>query len=123
MSYNNEVYDEFYNAEFTKIPYIFRFGNLRVKVAIALMVLLCAAFCVLPVILLTMHIPGGLRALLTLAMITASIAGWMVVALAYEKRAARKATAFYFRHQAYETQRAEERLRKWRTDYLKNYRE
>ena len=116
MSYNNEVYDEFYNAEFTKIPYVFRFGNLRVKVAIALMVLLCAAFCVLPVILLTMHIPGGLRALLTLAMITASIAGWMVVALAYEKRAARKATAFYFRHQAYETQRTEERLRKWRID-------
>lgn len=121
MSYSkDEVFDMLYNDEFSKIPYVFRFGKLRIRIVIGLLVMFCAASCIFPVILLAMHIPGGLSALITFASFTAGIAAWMVIALAFEKRAFRKASVLSYRYHVYENERAEERLRKWRLHTLED---
>ena len=119
MSYNrDEVFDMLYNDEFSKIPFAFRFGKMRIKIVMGLMILFCAASCIIPTVLLIMHIPGFCTTLITLALITALLTGWMVISITFEKRAFNKAQILSYRYQVYAEEKAKERLSKWRIHTL-----
>ena len=112
---NDQVFNELYEEEFNKIPFLFRFGHMRFKVVIITTIVLFVSMLILtsvfystgkaevieapfsPVttgsqMVVNMYNNGVLIAVIIVGIVVALLAFWMFIAKQFEKRAFRKAT-------------------------------
>ncbi len=104
---NDQVFDFIFEEEFNKIPYLFRFSRRRVKITAVILGVLVFGMCVTTTILKSMN---GVTAVIIAALLTALVAGWMSLAIAFEKRAFAKASAFTYKYSISERERYRSRV-------------
>ena len=105
---NDEIFDICYTDEFNKIPYIFRFSRLRIKIVMAVLGGLILGAAVLSTIIMG---EACIQALMISAIFVALVSGWMVLSKLFEKRAFKKATDLTFRYRIAERERIADRIR------------
>ena len=112
---NDQVFNELYEEEFNKIPFLFRFSRKRFKVVIITTIVLFASMLILTSVfystgkaevieapfspittgsqmVVNMYNNGVLVAVIIVGIVVALLAFWMFIAKQFEKRAFRKAT-------------------------------
>ena len=112
---NDQVFNELYEEEFNKIPFLFRFSRKRFKVVIITTIVLFASMLILTSVfystgkaevidapispittgsqmIVNMYNNGVLVAVIIVGIVVALLAFWMFIAKQFEKRAFRKAT-------------------------------
>lgn len=104
---NDQVFDFIFREEFEKIPFIFRFSRRRVIISAVVLGVLFAGMCITTTALKTM---SGITAVIIAAALTAIVAAWMMVAVAFEKRAFSKASEFAFKYSIAERERCNSRI-------------
>ena len=100
---NDEVLAFILDDEFNKIPFLFRFSKKRIKIGMGVMAAGFAAMCFFSTA--SGHL-NGITAIIGAAAFTAVIAGWMSIAVAFEKRAFSRASAFAYRYRIAESERS-----------------
>ena len=104
---NDQVFDFIFEEEFNKIPYLFRFSRRRVKIAAIVLGVLVLGMCVTTTVLESMN---GVTAVIIAAVLTAIVAGWMSLAIAFEKRAFAKASEFTYKYSISERERSNSKV-------------
>ena len=104
---NDQVFDFIFEEEFNKIPYLFRFSRRRVKISAVILGVLVVGMCATTTVL---HSVNGVTAVIVAAVLTAIVAGWMSLAIAFEKRAYARASAFTFKYSIAERERSQARV-------------
>lgn len=104
---NDQVFDFIFEEEFNKIPFIFRFSRRRVKISAVILGALVLGMCVTTSMLETID---GFTAVIVAALLTAVVAGWMSLAIAFEKKAFAKAAAFTYKYSISERERNQSRV-------------
>lgn len=104
---NDQVFDFIFKEEFEKIPFIFRFSRKRAKIVAGILAALVIGMCVTTSILKSFD---GITAVIIAAVLTAIVAGWMSLAVAFEKRAFAKASMFTFKYSLSERERYHSRV-------------
>ena len=112
---NDNVFNELYEEEFNKIPFLFRFSRKRFKVVIITTIVLFVSMLILTSVfystgkaevidapfspittgsqmVVNMYNNGVLVAVIIVGIVVALLAFWMFIAKQFEKRAFRKAT-------------------------------
>ena len=112
---NDQVFNELYEEEFNKIPFLFRFSRKRFKVVIITTIVLFVSMLILTSVfystgkaevieapfspittgsqmVVNMYNNGVLVAVIIVGIVVALLAFWMFIAKQFEKRAFRKAT-------------------------------
>ena len=112
---NDQIFNELYEEEFNKIPFLFRFGRKRFKVVLITTIVLFVSMLILksvfystgkaevieapfsPVttgsqMVVNMYNNGVLIAVIIVGIVVVLLAFWMFIAKQFEKRAFRKAT-------------------------------
>ena len=113
---NDQIFNELYEEEFNKIPYLFRFSQKRFKVALIIMLVAFGSMCILtsffynsgraeviqapiPVyttgseMVVNTYEYGYLIAAISCGLVAVLLSLWMVISKQFEKRAFRKATS------------------------------
>lgn len=104
---NDQVFDFIFEEEFNKIPFIFRFSRRRVKITGVILGILVLGMCVTSTMLEDIN---GFTAVIVAALLTAVVAGWMSLAIAFEKKAFAKASAFTYKYSISERERMQSRV-------------
>ena len=112
---NDKVFNELYDEEFNKIPFLFRFGQKRFKVSLVIMIVAFIGMCILtsvffntgraeviqaPISVLSTgsqmmvntYEYGYLIAAIVCGLVAILFSLWMVISRQFERRAFRKAT-------------------------------
>ena len=100
---NDEIFNFILDEEFNKIPFLFRFNRRRVKITLGIMGAGIAAMCICST---AAKCIDGAIAIIASAAFTAIIAGWMSLAVAFEKRAFSRASSFVFRYSVSEREKS-----------------
>lgn len=100
---NDDVFSFILDEEFNKIPFIFRFSKRRIKIGLGIMGAGFAAMCILST---AVNWIDGATAIIAAAAFTAIVAGWMSIAVRFEKRAFSNASSLAYRYRIAEQERS-----------------
>ena len=137
---NDEVFNAYYQMEFDRIPYFFRFGKKRIKLMVPALIFFIAAMCIswsifystkestyinpaldgYEPVCINSYDYRYLIVTIATAAVVIFISLWMVLSELYEKRAFAKATDTAARLRIDQQERVREKLQEWKlhnTDY------
>ena len=131
---NDDVFNGYYQMEFDRIPYIFRFGRKRIKVMFSVLIVFIVATCATWSIFYSTkesHYIAPAKAgyepvcinsydyrilivAIVLAILVMLISLWMTLSLVYERKAFAKATDLAARLNIEREEKVRERFQEWK---------